>query len=759
MKAAPGAGDVDLRVRELLSRMSLEEKVAQLVAVPIEALVENGRFSEEKAREILGHGIGEVTRVGGSRLGFKPREAAALVNQIQSFLVNRTRLGIPAIVHEESLTGLMAPTATSFPQAIGLASTWDPDIVYSVANAIREQTLLIGARQCLAPVLDVCRDPRWGRTEETYGEDPYLVASMGVAYIRGLQGGDLSRGVIATAKHFAAHGFPEGGRNIAPVHVGEREFREVFLYPFEAAVKVGGVMSIMPAYHEIDGVPCHANRRLLTDILRGEWGFRGFTVSDYAAVKMLETVHRVARDDMDAAVQALEAGVDVELPHPECFRALTDAVKRGLLPESVVDDSVARVLRAKILLGLFENPFVDVSKVPENLDSQEHRRLALEAARKSIVLLKNNGLLPLRKDLKSIAVVGPNAADERSLFGDYTYTAHLALERPAVPAVSVLEGIRRKVSPGTRVLYAKGCDVASSDKRGFDEALNVARQADVVVAVMGERAGLVWFNREGVITSGEGVDRPDTRLPGVQEELIRALHDAGKPIVLVLINGRPLSIAPVLDYVDAVVEAWYPGEEGGTAIADVIFGDYCPGGRLPISVPRDAGQLPLYYSRKPSSFNNYVYLESTPLFPFGYGLSYTTFEYSGLRIEPPKAPAGGYVTISLKVKNTGSYEGDEVVQLYVSKEVASVARPVKELKGFRRVTLKPGEEREVTFKLPVELLAFYDRFGRLVVEPGVYRIMVGGSSEDARLKGSFTVEGEARVVYSRREFFSKSEVA
>ncbi|RLE87157.1 MAG: beta-glucosidase, partial [Thermoprotei archaeon] len=421
--------------------MTLEEKVAQLLSVPVEALVEGKRLSREKAGELLKHGIGEVTRVSGSRLGLKPREAARLVNEIQRFLVEETRLGIPAIIHEESLSGLMAPTATNFPQSIGLASTWDPELVYRVASEIRRQALLVGARQCLAPVLDVCRDPRWGRTEETYGEDPYLVAAMGVAYVRGLQSDDLSRGVIATPKHFAAHGFPEGGRNIAQVHVGVRELREVFLYPFEAAVKEGGALSVMAAYHEIDGVPCHTNYWLLTEVLRGEWGFRGFVVSDYFAIRQLITVHRVAGDELEAAIQALEAGVDVELPGADCYKRLMNAVREGVISERAVEEAAAKVLRAKYLLGLFENPYVDEAAVPESLDSREARELALEAARKSIVLLKNDGVLPLNRDkLRAIAVIGPNAAEGRALLGDYTYTAHLALEELAVEAVSILEG-------------------------------------------------------------------------------------------------------------------------------------------------------------------------------------------------------------------------------------------------------------------------------------------------------------------------------
>ena len=738
------------RVEELISRMTLEEKIAQLGSIPIGELMENGKFSVEKAEERLKNGIGQITRIAGwSRL--EPKEAAELANAVQRFLLENTRLKIPAIVHEECLTGFMANKATTFPQAIGLASTWEPELIERMTTVIRQQMRAVGAHQGLSPVLDVVRDPRWGRTEETYGEDHYLVACMGVAYIRGLQGDDLREGVVATAKHFAAHGFPEGGRNLAPVHLGPREFREVFLFPFEMAVKVAGVKSIMNAYHDVDGVPCAASKKLLTDILRGEWGFDGIVVSDYGAIDMLRTVHHVAADKTEAAIKALIAGIDVELPGVNCYgEPLLRAVREGLISEAVIDEAVRRVLRVKEMLGLFDNPYVDPEKAPAVFDTPEQRALALEIARKSIVLLKNDGLLPLRKDLKSIAVIGPNAASTRNLLGDYTFTAHLSLERDAVPVVSILDGIKSKVSEGTVVRYAKGCDVTGDSKEGFAEAVEAARNSDVAVVVVGGKSGLSPSD-----TSGEHRDRAELGLPGVQEELVEAICETGTPVVVVLVNGRPFSIEWIAERVGAIVEAWLPGEEGGNAVADVLFGDYNPGGKLPITFPRTVGQIPINYNRKPVSFRDYVFTKGSPLFPFGHGLSYTRFEYSDLKVEPERIGVAGEVSISFKIKNVGDREGDEVVQLYVRDPVASVTRPIKELKGFKRLTLKPGEEKKVTFKLHADVLAFYDEDEKLVVEPGVIEVMVGSSSEDIRLKGSFEIVGTKREVTSMRRFFSE----
>lgn len=738
------------RVEELLSKMTLEEKIAQLGSIPSGKLVENGKFSREKAKELLKNGIGQITRVAGYAER-EPEESIELINEIQRFLKEETRLGIPAIIHEECLSGVMTKGATTFPQAIGMASTFEPDDIQRMTSIIRKEMKAFGVHQGLSPVLDIPRDPRWGRTEETFGEDPYLVSKMAESYIKGLQGEDWKEGIIATAKHFTAYGISEGGRNLGPARVSERELREVFLFPFEVAIRKANAGSVMNAYHEIDGVPCASSKFLLTKILREEWGFKGFVVSDYSAIEMLHTFHKVAKDLKTAAIKALEAGIEIELPETKCYgEPLLSAVKEGKVSVSVIDTAVARVLRAKILLGLLDDIiYVDPSKIRAVLDNPEHRAFARELARKSIVLLKNDGILPISKGVKTIAVIGPSADSTKNLHGDYSYTSHIAGVADGVRTVTVLEGIKNKVSSGTTVLYAKGCELSDESREGFKEALDIASRSDVIIAVMGENSGL--FKR-GI--SGEGNDRIDLKLPGVQEELLKALKEVGKPIVLVLVNGRPLSIKWEKENIPAILEVWYPGEEGGNAIADVIFGDYNPGGKLPISFPKDVGQIPVYYNRKPSAFSEYLTTDTKPLFPFGHGLSYTTFEYSELKIIPENVMPGGYIDISFKVRNTGNIDGDEVVQLYIHDEWASVERPIKELKGFKRIHLKAREEKKVTFRLFTDQLAFYDEVMRFVVEAGTFEVMVGSSSEDIRLTGKFEVL-ETKVITKDRKFASE----
>ncbi|MGC8777795.1 MAG: glycoside hydrolase family 3 N-terminal domain-containing protein [Candidatus Caldatribacteriaceae bacterium] len=750
------------QVDHLIAQMTLEEKVAQLCAVHAHRVMEGDHFSPEKAEKLLRHGIGQITRLVGHP-EIEPRKAAELGNRIQEFLKTKTRLGIPAMVHDECLSGLLSRGATVFPQAIGLGSTFSPDLVERVTTAIRRQMRAFGIHQGLAPVLDIPRDPRWGRTEETFGEDPYLTSRMGTAYIRGLQGENLREGVVATAKHFTAYGISEGGRNLGPARVGERELREVFLFPFEVAIREAKAMSLMNAYHEIDGVPCAASWFLLTRILREEWGFEGIVVSDYEAIPMLVTFHRVAENPKEAAVKALLAGIDVELPDVDCYgEPLLTAVREGLLSEAVLDEAVRRVLTVKYCLGLFDGDLsIDPEVAVRSLDTESDRALSREVAWASMVLLKNDGVLPLRKDLKTIAVIGPNAAEGLNLHGDYSYSLHIpsvqawrgkeAVWEEVVPTVNILEGIRNQVSPQTEVLYARGCDLLDSSRDGFAEAVKIAQKADVIVAVMGERAGL--FKQS---ISGEGSDRSDLTLPGIQRELLRELHKLGKPIVLVLVNGRPLSLCWEAENLSAILEAWYPGEEGGNAIASVLFGDYNPAGRLPISFPQDVGQIPVYYNRKPSAFSEYLTMDARALFPFGHGLSYTSFAYEDLVIEPQSVAHLGKIKVSFRIKNTGTREGEEVVQLYIHDPVASIARPVKELKGFVRLKLSPGEAKTVQFTLYPDQLAFYDQALRLVVEPGTFEIMVGASSEDIRLRGTVTVTRET-VLTKYRHF--KSDVA
>ncbi len=761
------------RAEELLKKMTLEEKVAQLGAIwGYELLTENGEFSVEKAEELLKYGIGQITRPGGVT-NFTPEEAAEFVNNIQRYLVENTRLGIPAIMHEECLAGYMGLGATVFPQPIAMASTWEPKLVRKVTEAIRKDLKKVGASQGLAPVLDVARDPRWGRVEETFGESPYLVARFGVEYVKGLQGDDISKGVVATAKHFVGYSASEGGKNWAPTNIPVRELREVFLFPFEAAVKEAGIYSIMNSYSEIDGVPCASSYELLTEILRNEWFFNGLVVSDYFSVELLHSFHRLAKDKAEAGKVALEAGIDVELPKTDTFAFLVELVRKGVLDEKVVDRAVLRVLTLKFALGLFENPYV--TKI-EKLD--DHRELALEVSRKSVTLLKNNGILPLKKYMK-VALIGPSVDDARLLLGDYCYLAHIkvfienvnetAFNAPRFNIKKVEEIVNEYMSNIPTILdefkkrdikhtYSKGCEVTGNSKDLFDEALQVAKESDVIVTVVGDKSGLTLD-----CTTGESRDCANLKLPGVQEELILELSKVGKPIVVVLITGRPYSLKSIVDKVDAIIQLWLPGETGAQAVVEALYGEINPSGKLPISFPRSAGQIPVFHYVKPSGgrsqwHGRYVDEDVKPLFPFGHGLSYTSFEYSNLFVEK-ETSTDGIISVTLDVENTGKMYGEETVQLYISREFGSVTRPVKELKGFHKVGLNPGERKKVSFKIPTEILAYYDRNMMLSIEPGTYKVMMGSSSEDIRLEGTFEVVGEKKIIQNRKVFFSVSEEA
>ena len=743
--------EIEEEINRLLSKMTLEEKIAQLRARRIltrevfsdlfdvlsddeRTKIQNAIFSalrdepelsgyltaasvKKKWREILERekdGVGMLTII---LRHLPPRESAELVNKIQEFATKRFRLGIPVMIHDECLHGCMAKGSTIFPQSIGLASTWDPELMERVAEAIGRETRARGIHQCLSPTVNIARDPRCGRTEETYGEDPYLASAMAVAFVRGVQ----SQRVVCTPKHFVANFVGDGGRDSYPIHFSERILREIYFPAFKASIEKANALSIMAAYNSLDGVPCSCNKWLLTDILRGEWGFKGFVVSDYRSVLNILTKHGVAESKAEAAKKALEAGLDMELPETNCFDELSMLVRSGEISEETIDEAVRRVLRVKFWLGLFENPYLDPDYAEEICDCEEHRRLALEAARKSIVLLKNDGILPLSKNLKSIAVIGPNASVMR--LGGYSGYG--------VKTVSPLEGIKNKVSPETEVNFVEGCTLTGTLREGFKEAREAAERSDVAILFMGNSGE----------TEGEGRDRCNLDLPGVQEDLIETICGTGKPVVVVLTNGSAVTMTRWIDHVNAVVEAWYPGEEGGNAIADVLFGDYNPGGKLPITFPRTVGQLPLYYNHRPTGrVDDYVDLRGKqPLFPFGHGLSYTEFEYSNLRVTPEKISPGEDVSISVDVKNVGRYEGDEVVQLYIHKKTSSVSRPLKELKGFKRITLKAGETKTVNFILGEEELAAYDINMNLTVELGLYEVLIGSSSEDIRLEGAFQV--------------------
>jgi beta-glucosidase len=732
---------VDQRVSDLLKRMTLEEKVAQLTCLwqqrpqikpQGDFSTDRGDLSLELAQQVMKHGIGQIAR---QRERKGPREGAAFANAVQKWLIENTRLGIPAIFHDEILHGHMAQGSTSFPQPIALASSWDTDLISKVFTAAALETRTRGSHQVLGPNLDVAREPRWGRTEETYGEDPYLVSRMAVAVVKAIQGRGPTvdqEHVIATAKHFAAHGQPEAGTNIAPANYSERVLREVFFPSFEAAVKEAGVMSVMASYNEIDGVPSHINKWLLGKVLREEWGFKGYIVADYYAIPQLQDIHHVAASKQEAAKLALEAGVDTETPDPDVYPSLIQLVKAGKVSEATVDMAVARNLRAKFLLGLFENPYVDPERTVKVTNSQAHRELAAEAARRSIVLLKNaNNVLPLdRNSVKSIAVIGPNA-----------YRVHLGgySDNPG-RGVSVLQGITDKVGPGIKVTYAEGCKItkeggdwwadtsdlsdSAEDNKLIAKAVEAAKASDVALLVLG---GNEDTNKEAWANNHLG-DRDSLDLIGQQNELVKAVLATGKPTVVMLINSGPLSINYIAENVPAILEGFYLGQETGVAVADVLFGDYNPAGKLPVSFPRSVGQLPIYYNQKPSARRGYLFTNKDPLFAFGHGLSYTTFAYSNLNVSPAKITTNGQTKVSVTVTNTGKRAGDEVVQLYIHDLVSSVTRPIMELKDFRRIRLEPGESKTVEFVITPEKLWFFDLKMNRVVEPGWFDIMVGTSS-------------------------------
>ena len=759
------------RVNKIISDMSLDEKLAQIGSYWMYELQTKGELDQKKITNKLNHGIGQITRIAGAST-LDPINAAKAANRIQKFLVENTRLAIPAIVHEECCSGPMILGGTMFPQMLGLASTFQPELAQTMTSAIRKQLRAIGAQQGLAPVLDVSRDSRWGRVEETFGEDPMLVSHFGMAYVKGLQGENLTNGVMATGKHFIGHSQSQGGLNCGPVHLGMRDVYDIFLMPFQAAIRDAKIASMMNAYPELDGEVVAASRRILTDILRGELGFDGLVVSDYEAVLMVHNFHNLAADKSLAGALALTAGIDVELPTIACYGdTLRTALEAGDLNLETVDLSVSRHLQKKIELGLFENPYVDEGRVLEVFETPQNRQLAREIATQSMVLLKNDGVLPLSKNIKTLAVIGPNANNGRNQLGDYSYAATVELlqfQSPEdsnfvnlntqhiaqhdVEIVSVLEGIKELVSTDTEILFAHGCENLSDDISGFEDAIGKAKLADAVVLVLGDHSGLVPS-----ATTGETRDSADLKLPGVQEELAKAIIATGKPVVVVLVNGRPYAMPWLAENANAILEAWLPGEEGGPAVADVLFGDENPGGKLPISFPRSVGQVPIFYNAKPSGMKSnwyvdYVAEKVTPLYAFGHGLSYTLFEYGELSIDQKQAKVGESVDISLKVRNVGKVMGDEVVQLYIRDEYASMPRPIKELKGYQRVNLMPNEEQTITFHLPVDQLAFYDADLKLCVEAGKIHVMLGSSSEDIRLRGEFEITGAKKAFVKDRVF-------
>jgi beta-glucosidase len=746
------------RVKDLLSRMTLEEKAAQMMAVwqkKADTLVDaEGNFDLEKARKAFkdGHGLGQVGRPSDAGKGKDAREMAELTNAIQKFFIEHSRLGIPVIFHEECLHGQAAIGGTSFCQPIGLAATFNPELIESLYTMTAEEARVRGTHQALTPVVDVARDPRWGRVEETFGEDPYLVTRLGIASVRGFQG-DASfkdkKRVIATLKHFAAHGQPESGMNCAPVNVSMRLLRETFLHSFKEALHKGGAISVMASYNEIDGVPSHASEWLLRDVLRKEWGFKGFVVSDYYAIWELADRpdthgHHVAKDKKEACALAVRAGVNIELPEPDCYLHLLELVRESQLTEAQLDDLVAPMLFWKFKMGLFDDPYVDPETADRIVGSETNRKLALQAARETITLLKNEDqLVPLNPSkIKSIAVIGPNA--DRELLGGYS-------GRPKF-CTSVLEGIRAKVGDRVKVPYAEGCKITvggswnqdlvtpsdpEADRKLISEAVQVAKRADVVVLAIG---GNEQTSREAWSLKHMG-DCTSLDLVGRQEELVKAILATGKPVIAILFNGRPIAINSLAENVPVIFECWYLGQECGHAIADVLFGDFNPGGKLPITIPRSAGHLPAFYNYKPSARRGYLFDDVSPLYAFGFGLSYTKFSFKNVRLEKKKIQRDGSTRVLVDVTNNGKREGTEVVQMYIRDLVSSVTRPVKELKGFQKILLRPGETKTVALDITPESLAFYDINMKYVVEPGEFEIMVGNSSRDADLqKVILTVE-------------------
>src|SRR5882724_1008665 len=722
---------VDERVGDLIGRMTVEEKARQLdMYRGCQELLDKNKdqtidhhthakpdavFEPQFAEKKLGNlGAGSIHDL---------YPSARLYNTVQAWVIRSSRLGIPALFLEEGLHGYMGYDQTVFPQSVNLASTWNPDLAGKTGAAIAAETRAHGVHMILAPVLDLARDPRWGRVEEDYGEDPFLSGQFGLAYVRGMQGDSLAtdHNVIAEPKHFAAHGSPESGLNMSPVHAGEREIRSVMLKSFEPAVREGNAMGVMAAYHDIDGVPCTGNPWLMNKILRDEWGFKGFVLSDLGAIRRLYDTHHVVASPADAARLALNSGVDMQFydfDHATFQNAIIDGIKNGQVSETTLDAAVSRILRVKFLLGLFDHPFVD-----ENLDktvrrSQEHLDLSLEVARQSMCLLKNqNNLLPLKKDLKRVAVIGPNA--ELVRVGDYAETTVETSE------YGMLSQIKKMVSPQTEILFADG--------EKIDDAVALAKKADVVILGLGENSKI----------SGEGHDRSELDLPGNQEALLEAVVKTGVPVILVLQNGRALTIPWAAAHVPAILEAWYPGEFGGRAIAETLFGGNNPAGRLPVSFPKSVGQLPVFYNHFPSKNNNYIDGNDSPQFVFGFGLSYTTFKYDHLTVAAPTAGSGNDIIVSFDLKNTGNRDGDEVAQLYVHQTTASVATPVKELKGFSRAHLRAGETKKMTLRLKQSDLAIWGAQQSWKVEPGEYTVTVGGSSAgDLPASSNWTAKGD-----------------
>ncbi|MBN2651606.1 MAG: glycoside hydrolase family 3 C-terminal domain-containing protein [Spirochaetales bacterium] len=741
---------VNLRVEDLLSQMTLKEKIAQLGQVATTHYVV-GSTLPSSALQIMFKNLSPGTVESPFIYG---KDIAIIMNSIQKYLREETRLGIPGLPIAECLHGHMAAGSTIFPQAIGLSSTWNPDLVNQMGAAIAREASACGVKQALSPVLDLARDPRWGRVEETYGEDPYLVSKIGEAFITGMQGGKRNDGsslgresVFCTAKHFVAYGSPESGINLGVVRGGERELHELYLVPFKHAIVNIGVGSVMPSYNEYDGIPLHSHYKLLTQLLKKQWGFDGYIFSDYDAINMLRYFQKVAENKKEAAYKAFKAGVDLEAGNMDTYNFLEELVSEGRISIDEIDQSVRRILSVKFRAGLFEDPFVDTSNIDKVIHTQEHQDLALELARESIVLLENKNILPLSSLKKKIAVIGPNA--DQVQFGDYSAS------KRNQDGITILQGIKSIAPANTSITYAKGCDLTDLSKKGFKEAIDLAAQADVAIVVLGGTSatlsGIGWGGGTNEVnTCGEGFDRSELDPPGVQLKLLKEVSKKAKKVVTIIVSGRPYTLAKVQQYSDAIIQAWYPGEKGGQAVAEILFGEVNPSGRLTVSFPRSIGHLPCYYNYKPSAKGfyrqpgspenpgrDYVFADPSALYSFGYGLSYSKFTYSNLQISSDTITSSDTLKVSLTVTNLSLVAGKETVQLYLRDEISSVTTPVKALKRFKKVAIDPMKKTQVEFELTVEDLKLFNENLDYVAEPGEFTIMIGSSSQDIHLQKSF----------------------
>jgi len=743
---------LESRIADLLSRMTLEEKIAQMSMFKLKDLEsdDNGILTEESMERHFGEG----------GLGFlknafiRAKDMATSSEVADHYLRTKTRLGIPAIQIAECLHGYMIFGATIFPQAIAQGSTWNPDLIRRMSETIAMEAAMTGVDQALTPLFDLARDPRYGRVEECYGEDPYHVAEMGKAFVIGMQGDPgitknyiPDNHLICTAKHFVGYSTPVAGINLGPNEIGLRSLRGLHLYPFKKAVTEANIYSVMPSYNEVDGIPLHANPFLLRDVLRKEFGFKGYVISDYGAVRMLESLHRVSENKEETALLALKAGVDLEAPRPYAYPELKKLVEEGKIDIELIDEAVKHILTVKFKAGLFDKPYTAPKDIFKLIHTEEAVSLAREIAEEGAVLLKNeNNLLPLDiSRLKSIAVIGPNA--DRVQYGDYSCT------KDRLSGVTILEGIKNIAGNKLKVNYAEGCGITDRDTTGFKEAIKCVIQSDIVVLVIGGTSRIISDIGSGkdmpgdYPICGEGFDRAELTPPGVQAQLIKAICKTGKPVILVMVNGRAYNIAWEKGHIPAILEAWYPGEQGGNAIARILFGEVNPSGKLTVSFPQSVGHVPVFYNYKPSGRGNYhrpgtlnapgrdyVFSSTDPLFPFGFGLSYTQFEYSGLEINQKELSGTDTIKISLKIKNIGEVAGKEVIQVYINDKVSSVTTPVKVLKGFKKVGIAPGETAKVNFSIPCKELGLWDRNMDYVIEPGEFEVMVGASAEDIRLE-------------------------